>query len=78
MLSILNGQIVSIKFGRTIVIQTITNEDRYRAARVFGIRDSVAQAMIKGLCYTPVKIVTQKKESNQYATINNNQHGSNC
>ena len=55
MLSLLNGQIVDTKFGRTIVIQTVTDEDRYRAARVFGIRDSVAQAMIKGLCYTKVK-----------------------
>jgi len=55
MLSMQNGQIVATKLNRTIVIQTITSEDRYRAARVFGVSDVVAQAMVKGLCYIRVK-----------------------
>jgi len=55
MLSLINGQIVRIKNNRTIVIQRWTDADQYRASRVFGISDVVAQAMIKGLCYTTVK-----------------------
>ena len=51
----LNGQLVRIVHSHLIIIGTITNTDRYNAARKFGVSDVVAQAMVKGLCYTKVK-----------------------
>lgn len=55
MFIIINGQLVIKQFNRVVQIQRLTDEDRYRASLAFGIRDSVAVAMVKGLCYTPVK-----------------------
>lgn len=55
MLTLINGRLIAIKHQRESTIQTVNENDRFRAAKVFGIRDSVAAAMAKGLCYTTVK-----------------------
>lgn len=55
MLIIVDNQLRVIKDNRTTTIQTVNENDRFRATRVFGIRESVAAAMAKGLCYTSVK-----------------------
>lgn len=55
MFIIINGQLVVKQYNRIVQIQRLTDEDRYRATLVFGVKDVVAQAMIKGLCYIPVK-----------------------
>lgn len=55
MFIVINGQLVIKQFNRIVQIQRLTDEDRYRASLVFGIRESVAVAMVKGLCYTSVK-----------------------
>lgn len=55
MFIVINGQLVVKQFNRIVQIQRLTDEERYRATLAFGVRDSVAQAMVKGLCYTPLK-----------------------
>lgn len=57
MFIVVNGQMVALKHNRIVQIQRLTDEDRYRASLKFGISDVVAQAMIKGLCYTKMKEV---------------------
>jgi hypothetical protein len=53
--TIINDQLISIKHNRAVQLQIVNENDRFRAATVFGIRPTVAAAMAKGLIYTPVK-----------------------
>lgn len=55
MFIVINGQLVIQQFNRVIQIQRLTDEDRYRASLAFGVSEAVAQATIKGLCYTKTK-----------------------
>jgi hypothetical protein len=55
MFIITNGQLVVKQFNRVIQLQRLTDEERYRASLIFGVSDVIAQAQIKGLCYTKTK-----------------------
>jgi hypothetical protein len=55
MLAMIDDQLTHTTRKRTIIIQTITEQDKYEAAKKFGIPDAVAQAMAKGLCYIAIK-----------------------
>lgn len=49
MIHILDGQMTVCHNGRSVAIQRITDESYYQALKIYGARDSVAQAAAKGL-----------------------------
>jgi len=55
MLAMIDNQLTHTKHKRTIIIQTITEQDRYNASIKFGVDPTIAQAMAKGLCYIAIK-----------------------
>lgn len=49
MIAIQDNTIVVLRPGRTIPIQPLNDSMRYAALRTFGVTESVAAALIKGL-----------------------------
>jgi hypothetical protein len=49
------GALVATRPGRTVRLQEISAQDRYRALRAFGVRESVAAAVVAGLITVTVK-----------------------
>lgn len=51
------GALCAERAGRTVVVQQVSEVDRYRALRVFGVRPAVAAAAAAGLITVKVKTI---------------------
>lgn len=51
------GWLIVTTHGRTVQIQKLTDESYYRALRSFGVSQTIAQALAKGLITVKVKSI---------------------